>query len=255
MKREEDTLISHLNALRRTLISCLVFTGLLYPFGYWAAPHAIAALVRWCFPEGAGSLHYFAPMEVFWVQLKLAFVLALAGAYPWNILQIWRFLLPALYSNERRALGAWIIFSSVLFFAGVAFCIFAILPLLMNFAASFAASEIQPVFGLEHFLGLAGWLMLAFGIMFQAPIVVLLAVRFRLLSCSTLRRQRPYVMTVILIVAAVLTPPDIVSQVALALPTWLLFELGLFLADRIEKRRKDYEEPETGRTDETKTPS
>lgn len=242
MKQEEETLVSHLNALRKTLMSCLIAVVVLYPFAYWAAPHAINALVRWCFPKDAGVLHYFAPMEVFWVQLKLAFVLALAAAFPWNVLQIWRFLLPALYRHERAALRAWILFSSILFFAGVAFCIAVILPFLMNFSASFASEELKPVFGLEKFLELAGWLMLSFGIMFQAPIAVLLSVRFGLLSCDSLRKKRPYVMTAILVVAAVLTPPDVVSQIALAVPTWLLFELGIILAARIERERDRGEE-------------
>ena len=173
-------------------------------------------------------------MEVFWVQLKLALILALVMAYPWNLLQVWRFLLPALYREERKAFGWWSLFASVLFFGGVAFCAGVILPMLMNFSGGFATPELQPILGLANFLNLAGWLMLAFGVMFQAPIVVLLAVRFGVISAESLRKKRAYIMTAILIVAAILTPPDIVSQVMLAVPTWLLFELGLFLATKLE---------------------
>ena len=218
------------------LLSCLIATALLYPVAFLASPYVITALVRWSFPPEAGKLHYFAPMEVFWVQLKLALVLALALAYPWNILQVWRFLLPALYREERRALGWWIVVSSVLFFCGVAFCGVLILPMLMNFSGGFATPELQPMLGLANFLELAGWLMLSFGVMFQSPLVVLLAVRFGLISVESLRRKRPWVMTAILVVAAILTPPDVVSQVMLALPTWLLFEAGLFFARRLERR-------------------
>lgn len=242
MKAPENTLIAHLDALRRTLLRCVTVTALLYPIGYLTSPYVINALVQWCFPESAGKLHYFAPMEVFWVQLKLALILALALAYPWNMLQLWRFLLPALYDGERRALGWWIVFSSVLFFSGVVFCTGVILPMLMTFSGGFATPELQPILGLANFLNLAGWLMLAFGIMFQAPIVVLLAVRFGVVSTESLKRKRPYIMTAILILAAVLTPPDIVSQVALAIPTWLLFELGLFLAKQMKQRgEEEYE--------------
>lgn len=234
MNDPENSLIGHLEALRRTLLSCLIATALLYPVAFLASPYVISALVRWSFPPEAGKLHYFAPMEVFWVQLKLALVLALA--YPWNILQIWRFLLPALYREERRALGWWIVVSSVLFFCGVAFCGVLILPMLMKFSGGFATPELQPMLGLANFLELAGWLMLSFGVMFQSPLVVLLAVRFGLISVESLRRKRPWVMTAILVVAAILTPPDVVSQVMLALPTWLLFEAGLFFAGRMERR-------------------
>ncbi|MDD3885953.1 MAG: twin-arginine translocase subunit TatC [Victivallaceae bacterium] len=234
-EQSQETLIYHLEALRRAVLAIVIATAVLYPVGYWLAPEIIGWLVRWCFPSGMGVLHYFSPMEVFWVHLKLGLILALAMAYPWNIWQLWRFLLPALYRGERRALGWWIVFSSVLFFGGIAFCVGVILPMLMNFSVGFASPELQPMLGLAQFLELAGWLMLAFGVMFQSPVLVLLAVRFGLVSTSSLRHQRPYVMLGILVVSAVLTPPDVVSQVMLAIPTWLLFETGLFLAKRIEK--------------------
>ena len=175
-------------------------------------------------------------MEVLWVRLRLALIAALLAAYPWNILQLWRFLLPALYKRERKALGCCIVSSSLLFFCGAAFSIGLILPLMMNFSGGFATAELRPSIGLANFLNLAGWLTLAFGIMFQSPIIVLLAVRFGVISCGSLRRKRPYIATAILIAAAILTPPDIVSQLMLAIPTWLLFELGLIIAGRIEAR-------------------
>lgn len=236
---KENTLISHLEALRRTLLWIIGATALLYPAAFLLSPYVIDFLVKWSFPPEIGKLHYFAPMEVFWVQLKLALVLALMMAYPWNIFQIWRFVLPALYRKERRALGLWIVFSSVLFACGIAFCIGLILPVLMKFSGGFATPELQPVLGLANFLNLAGWLMLAFGLMFQSPIAVLLAVRFGVISAETIRRKRPYVMTGILIAAAILTPPDIVSQIMLAVPTWLLFELGLILAGKMEERQNE----------------
>ncbi len=232
----EETLASHLEALRGALLRCAAATAVLYPVGYLASPYLINALVRWCFPESAGTLHYFAPMEVLWVRLRLALIAALLDAYPWNILQLWRFLLPALYKRERKALGCCIVSSSLLFFCGAAFSIGLILPLMMNFSGGFATAELRPSIGLANFLNLAGWLTLAFGVMFQSPIIVLLAVRFGVISCGSLRRKRPYIATAILIAAAILTPPDIVSQLMLAIPTWLLFELGLIIAGRIEAR-------------------
>ncbi len=234
MSDTENTLTAHLEELRRTLLRCLAVTAVLYPVGYAVSPWVIRGLVQWCFPDSVGRLHYFTPMEVFWVQLKLALILALVLAYPWNIVQVWRFLLPALYREERKALGWWIAFSSLLFFCGAGFCIGLILPMLMRFSGGFATPELQPVLGLANFLNLAGWLTLAFAVMFQAPVAVLLAVRFGVISVQSLKQKRPYVMTVILIVAAILTPPDVVSQLMLAVPTWLLFELGLVLASRLE---------------------
>ncbi len=245
---KEQTLIDHLEALRWALLRCVAATVLCFPAGYWFAPCVISFLVRHSFPEGMGELHYFAPMEVFMVQLKLGLILALAVAYPWNVLQLWRFLLPALYASERRALGWWIVFSSLLFFGGIAFCALLILPLLMGFSASFATPELQPMLRLADFLSLAGWLMFAFGVVFQAPAVVMLAVRFGFITVAGLRRKRPYIMTVILVVAAILTPPDVVSQAMMALPCWLLFELGVLIAARLERRARH--DPEGDADDE-----
>ena len=230
-----DTLIEHIEALRRTLLWIIAITVVVYPLAYALSPYAIRLLVQWCFPPEMGKLHYFSPMEVFWVQLKLAFVLSLVIAYPWTVWQLWRFLLPALYKNERRAVGWGILFSTMLFFAGVAFCVWLILPLMMRFATGFASTELQPIIGLGSFLNLAGWLMLAFGLMFQTPVLVLLLVRFGVVKASSLAAKRPYVIVCILLLAALLTPPDVVSQVMLGVPTWLLFELGLLLAKAVEK--------------------
>lgn len=236
MDDTESSLLTHLEALRRVLIRIVAAVALLYVPAYFAAPRLIDLLVSHSFPAGAAQLHYFAPMEVFIIQLKLALVVALVASYPWSILQIWSFLVPALYPGERRALGWWIVFSSLLFFAGVAFCAGLVLPLIMRFSMSFATAGIQPMLGIASFLGLAGWLSLSFGIVFQAPLAVMLAVRFRIVRAATLSKCRPYAYTLMLVMAALLTPPDVVSQLMLAIPTALLFEIGLFFARRLDKR-------------------
>ena len=235
----DSSLLSHLEALRRTLIRIFAAVALLYVPAYLAAPRIIDMLVARSFPDGAAQLHYFAPMEVFVIQLKLALVAAIAASYPWSVLQAWTFLAPALYPGERRMLGWWIVFSSLLFFAGVAFCAVLVLPLIIRFSMSFATAGVQPMLGIAAFLGLAGWLSLSFGIVFQAPLAVMLAVRFRIVRAATLAKFRPYVYTLILVAAALLTPPDIVSQLMLAVPTAVLFEIGLLLARRMDAPAPD----------------
>jgi len=230
----ENTLLGHVEALRSAMLRCLAVTAFLFPVGYVAAPSVIAGLVRWCLPPELGGLHYFSPLEVFVVRLKLAMILALVVAYPWNFVQLWRFLVPALHERERRLLRGWVAVASLLFFAGVIFSVLLVLPLLMQFSSQFADDQLRPMLGLAQFLGLSGWLSLAFGLMFQTPVLVVPAVRLGLVSAADLRRRRPIVMTVILIAAAILTPPDVISQLLLAIPTWLLFELGLFWAGRRE---------------------
>ena len=237
----ENTLIGHLEDLRSSLLKIIYAIIILYPVAYYFSSDAIELLIKWCFKDTSVQLHYFAPMEVFWQQLQLSLILALAIAYPWSVMQIWNFLLPALYKEERKALGSWIIISTLLFFGGIIFSVGFILPLMMKFSIGFSSESIKATIGLANFLNLSGWLSLAFGVMFQAPIIVLLIVRFGLVSSNTLAYCRPYVMTVILIISAVLTPPDVVSQVMLAVPTWLLFEIGLMAARKIEIKSKNDE--------------
>lgn len=242
----EQTFIEHLDALRTVLIKCFTAAALLYIPGYLAAPYAIRALVTWSFPPEMTALNYFSPMEVFITQLKLALVISLVFSFPYCLWQVWKFLLPALYEGERRALKGWVTASCVLFLSGAALCLSAVLPLVMKFSAGFSQDYLKPVIGLNDFLSLAGWLILAFGIMFQFPLAVMLGVRFGLVKVSSLKEKRPYVFVLILIVAALLTPPDIVSQLMLAVPTWILFELGLFLSARFETQfehtRKEFRE-------------
>lgn len=236
MDDKETSLVSHIEALRHALIRMLAAVAILYAPAYMASRRVMDALVAWAFPSGSATLHYFAPFEVFMVRLKLALAMSIAASYPWIVWQAWRFLAPALYRNERKALASWIVASSLLFFGGAAFCAGFILPLLMRFSMNFATDAIQPVLGLAPFLNLAGWMSLAFGVVFQTPVAVMVAVRFGLVRASTLAKARPYLYTALLVVAAFLTPPDVVSQLMLAVPTALLLEAGLFLSKRIERK-------------------
>jgi sec-independent protein translocase protein TatC len=147
---------------------------------------------------------------------------------------VWSFLLPALYPSERRNLKLWLGLATLLFLAGAVFCLVTVLPLLLKFSAGFAGQDLRPVLGLANVLNMAIILLFGFGMMFQVPLAVLLAIRFRLISSETLRRSRPYVIIGILILAAILTPPDVISQLMLALPTWLLFEIALILGCRVQ---------------------
>lgn len=229
-----EPLLSHLEALRGALLRSIAGVALLVPAGCALAPAAIRGLARLCLPPEAGPLHYFGPMEAFWTQLRLGCAIAVALAFPWCAWQLWRFLLPALRPGERAAVRRAAAVSTLLFALGAAFCLLAILPLVMRFGLGFASAELRPVIGLGSFAGLCGWLLVAFGLMFQAPVAAFLLVRLGVVSAAALARARPYVIVAILVAAALLTPPDVVSQVLLAAPTWLLFELGVLLARRGE---------------------
>lgn len=228
---KEQTFIQHLEALRSMLINSIAAVVLLSPIGFWAAPKFINFLVKNSLPDGIVKLHYFSPMEVFLIQMKAGIVLA----FPFIVYQVRKFVLPALYEHERKFLGILVFFATILFVLGAAFCVFCIMPLIMNFSASFSTAQLEPTLGLGNFVNLCAGLMLAFGLMFQMPLVVLTGVKFGLVSVKTLENMRPYIIVVILILAAVFTPPDVVSQLMLGVPTWLLFEAGIFVAKIIEK--------------------
>lgn len=234
----EEKLTYHLAELRKTVLASVVALAVFFPLGYFLSPYCIDFLIERSLPPQIGSLNFFSPMEVFVVDLKVGFILSFIICFPFIIWKCWKFLAPALYEKEKNFLKRGVFASSFLFLCGVCVCVFFVLPLLMNFSMQFASDKLHPVLGLSKFLNLSGLLMLAFGIMFQFPVAVFLFVRLGIVSASSLRNKRPYVIVLILILAAILTPPDVVSQLLLAVPTWILFEFGLFFAGKTEKNEE-----------------
>ena len=155
MQEQDESLILHLEALRTMLIKCFVALGVgLLPM-FLAAPYGMNGLIKIIIGNNNVSLNYFSPMEVFILQIKIAVVLDLLICFPYIAHQIWKFLLPALYDNERRFIKSIVFASSGLFIIGVLFCIFFILPLIINFGISFATPDIKAVFGISNIIGLA----------------------------------------------------------------------------------------------------
>ena len=234
---EEQSFLEHLEALRFMLIRCIAAIVIMSPAGFYLSPKFIDFLIKNSLPQGVAKLHYFSPMEVFVIQLKAGLVIGFILAFPYIVIQVRKFILPALYEHERKFLG-WLVFiSTFLFILGAGFCIFLILPLIMNFSAGFSTSHLEATLGLENFITLSAGLMLAFGLMFQIPLVVLAGIKYGLVSVQTLQNTRPYIIVIILILAAIFTPPDVVSQLMLGIPTWLLFEAGVLAAKFIEKKQ------------------
>ncbi len=231
----DEGLLAHLEALRKMLLEILaIFIVLLIP-GWYFAPTALAALqtmaARIAGESGVGhfELQYFSLMEPFTVELKTGMILALGAGMPLYFWRIWVFLAPALYRNERRALGVGAIAAWGLFAAGAALGIFGVAPLLVRFSMSFARDGLMPMIGLGNFTMLLLTVALAFGAMFELPLLLLILAVCGVVSLDSLRSHRSTVLIVVLVLAAILTPPDVVSQLMLAVPTYLLFELTLLL--------------------------
>lgn len=227
-KDKDESLIAHLEALRQVLIKSLTALALLLVPMYFLAPYVMDGLIKIMLAENEIQLNFFAPMEVFILQLKTALILDVLVCFPYLAKVWWGFIVPALYDNERKFIKSIVISSSLLFIFGVLFCLFFILPLVIRFGLSFTSDAIQPVFGIANVVSLALWLSFVFGIMFQFPLVVRALIRFDIVTLEAIKKKRPYVFVGILIASGILTPPDIISQLMLTLPTYALFELSCY---------------------------
>ena len=229
-KAKELPLLAHLDEFRSRLIKCLVALAILFPASFAVSKPAIEWMKRALAPE-IGKLVYVQPMAYFFVQMKVAFYLALIAAFPYVSYQIWRFVSPALFKEERRFVGIFSLVSTTLFLFGAAVSLFLVFPFVMRFSAGMASDEVVPMIDVQGFVGMAGMLMLGFGVMFQLPIVVYLLVKMNVVSIKTMAGARPFVYIGIFTLSALLTPgPDVISQLAMALPSLVLFEGALLLA-------------------------
>ena len=242
---DQGSFLDHLEALRRTLLGNLAALAvLLIPAAvlvHGGLPFLIRAVADWM--PGC-RFCYLSPLEPFFLELKLTLAAAFLLGLPAHFWLWGKFLAPALYLHEKRVIAHFVAAALGLFLAGAALAVFGVLPLLLKFSAEFATEEWQPMLTFSSILSLATMLALGFGLIFQLPIALLLLVRAGLLRAETLRRKRPAVLIAILVVAAFLTPPDIVSQCLLAFPAYLLFELSLLLAARWEPKPEPEPAPE-----------
>lgn len=231
-------LLSHLEELRHTLIRCFIAIGIILPLTLFLAPTLLDILIKYLIKDLPITLNFFSPMEIFILQLKTALLLDLLICFPYIAKQLWNFILPALYNHEHRFIKSIVISSSTLFIIGVVFCLFFILPLIIRFGASYATAEINVLFGISNIVSLSLQLSVIFGIMFQFPLITYALIKANIITYNTVKSKRPYIFTLILIISALLTPPDIISQLMLTLPTYILFELGLYFAKKLSPAQK-----------------
>ena len=238
-------LIEHLIELRRRLIWALlaIFVAFLVCF-YFAKP--IYNLLLWPYRVAAGGdapieLIYTAPQEFFFTQVKLALFGAIFIAFPVIASQIYMFVAPGLYRSERRAFLPFLVATPVLFLVGAAVVYFVAMPLAMTFFLSMQQTgdsqvQIHLTARVSEYLSLIMALILGFGICFQLPVLLTLLARAGLITAAELKKYRRHAILGVFVVAAVLTPPDPISQLALAIPTVLLYELSIYAVKLAEKR-------------------
>ena len=232
------SILDQLEALRGVIIRSLIGVIIGVIPGFFAAPYLLKYMVRYACPPEI-KLHYFSLLEPFFVQLNMGLIVGVSAASWWIFWQVGSFIAPGLYRNEKSVLLKMSLASAFLFLLGGSFGFFALLPMVLKFSYSFATAELQPVIGIADFLRMAAMLMLGFGGSFQFPIVLVLLARLGIINPQGLRKKRPVVITIIFIVAAFLTPPDIISQLSMALPAWLLFEVTLWWIERVPAKDKN----------------
>ena len=236
MDDRKQSIIDHLEELRMRILKSLICVVLFFAPGYFLAQPSIEALKRYAAPPGV-MFYYLEPMALFFTRMKLGLVYACLFAFPVIAFQSWRFVAPGLFQKERYYITRLSGVSTLLFLVGVAFSLFGVFPALMRFAYGMSTADIAPMLQVGSVVNMATLLSLGFGIMFQLPIVVFFCVISGMISLDAMRKARPFIVLVIFVLAAVLTPPDIVSQLCMGLPTWLLFEISLFAVAKYAQRQ------------------
>jgi sec-independent protein translocase protein TatC len=236
----QESFISHLIELRQRLMRAVGAIGLLFVVLFlWPGAGPIydflALPLMKALPEGTKMIAT-GVVTPFLVPMKVTGLVAFMLALPYVLYQAWAFVAPGLYEHEKKFALPIVLGSTVLFLAGVAFCYFFVFGKVFTFIHNFAPKSITPAPDIEAYLSFVITMFIAFGVTFEIPIVVIVLVRLGVVSVAKLKEARPYVIVGAFVVAAVVTPPDVLSQFMLALPMCLLYEAGVFLARFVAKR-------------------
>lgn len=251
----QDTFISHLVELRdrllRAILAVIVVFLCLFP---WARDlYAILAKPLIAALPAGGQMIATDVVGVFLVPVKVAFLVAFVVALPFVLYQVWAFVAPGLYMHEKRLVAPLVVASTVLFVIGMSFAYFLVFPVVFRFMASIAPEGVAWMTDIDKYLSFALTTFVAFGVTFEVPVAVIVLVRVGVVSIEKLKEIRPYVIVGAFVIGAVFTPPDVISQVMLAVPLWLLYEIGIVVARMVgrspaspEAADKDLERTEAG---------
>ena len=227
-----DSISSHLLELRSRLLKVIILFSVLSIIGIpfaaeiysFVADPLVATL-----PAGT-SMIATGVASPFMAPIKLVLYVALLFTMPWLFIQLWMFISPVLYENEKSFTAPLMASTIILFFCGVSFAFFIVCPIIFKFFIGMAPNSIQVMTDINEYLGFIFKLVFAFGIAFEIPVATVLLVNSKIVTKTSLTKARPYLIVVFLIIGMLLTPPDIFSQLFLAFPMWLLFEIGILLS-------------------------
>lgn len=229
---DENTFIAHLVELRTRLIRVFLVLFIAFlPCGFFARElyNILAHPLLEKLPQG-GQMIATAVATPFFIPMKVALMAAFLLTLPHTLYQVWAFVAPGLYAHEKRLFLPLVIASSILFFLGMSFAYFAVLPLVFEFIIHFAPEGVAVMTDIGEYLNFVLSMFLAFGITFEVPVFVLVLIRAGIVPIEKMKAIRHYVLVGAFVIAAIVTPPDVISQFLLAVPLYLLYELGIVLA-------------------------
>lgn len=232
-------LLDHLEELRSRLIICIAAAFLCAIIGYFFSPFILKALSK-----PVGKLVFLAPTEAFITRLKIALIIGVFLALPIIFYQFWRFVAPGLLKRERRYVFLTVLSSTMFFLAGAAFAYYVILPVAIRFFLSFQTESLTAMLSLEKYIGFIAKLFLAFGVVFQLPVLSFFLTKMGLITPEFLKNRWRVAFALIFIVAAVFTPPDVFTQLLMAVPLLLLFGISILVSALAVRGRRALEETE-----------
>ncbi|WP_462379864.1 twin-arginine translocase subunit TatC [Pseudomonas sp. Marseille-QA0892] len=247
---QEMPLISHLAELRTRLLRCVIAVFVIFACLFYFSQDIytfVSAPLRQFLPAGATMIATDVASP-FLTPFKMTLVVSLFVSMPVILHQVWGFLAPGLYRHERRIALPLLVSSIFLFYAGMAFAYYFVFPLMFHFFASVTPQGVSMMTDISSYFDFVLTLFFAFGVAFEIPVAVVLLIWIGVVDVAYLRKIRPYVIVGCFVVGMILTPPDIFSQTLLAVPMWLLFEVGILAGSVVRKRRG---EPEDTPSDST----
>lgn len=244
VSENESGFVSHLIELRdrllRIVVAILILFLALFPFSEIIFSYFAQPLLN-LMPEGT-SMIATGVTTPFLVPFKLVLMLSVLLSLPFTLFQVWSFVAPGLYKHEKRLIIPLVTSSVLLFYCGIAFAYFIVFPLLFGFFIAIAPEGVSVMTDIGQYLDFILAIFFAFGIAFEMPVATFLLVQIGVASVESLAEKRAYVIVGVFVIGMVLTPPDIISQSLLAIPMWLLFELGLLAARFVHKNKDDEED-------------
>lgn len=248
---DELPFVSHLIELRdrllRVVLAVIVVFLALAPFANWLFSRLAGPLTR-NLPTGS-SMVAIDVASPFFTPFKLAMVVSVFIAMPYILYQLWAFVAPGLYQHERKRVVPLLVSSTLLFYLGAAFAYFVVFPLVFGFLTRTAPEGVEVMTDISRYLDFVLTMFFAFGVAFEVPVAVVLLVWTGVVSPQALKNKRPYIIVAAFVIGMLLTPPDIISQTLLAVPMWLLFEIGVFMGERFAPKKDEEDSNDSGHSE------